>query len=259
MTDSARDAAEWDAGVEELGDLEVAEPVEVHPRRQLQSVAQSSEGAGRVRRVPRRESAGFGGEVSTRYADALAFASTVHAGQVRKGDGTPTLYLTHLVRVSARVLAHGGTEDQAIAALLHDAAEDQGGRPMLELSGARYGATVAALVESCSDSLTGPDEAKLPWRDRKIHHVDALTRGDEITMLTVPITAADKLDNATAMTARLDAIGAETWTRFKGGRVGTVWYQRAMHAAMRTHGVFGALLDELDHQIDQLVDRATCP
>lgn len=69
----------------------------------------------------------FGANVSLRYADALTFASFVHAGQMCKGDGRPVLYLNHLVRVSQRVQAHGGTEDQAVAALLHDAAEDQGG------------------------------------------------------------------------------------------------------------------------------------
>ena len=68
--------------------------------------------------------------LTSRYDDALLYASELHRTQVRKGTSIP--YVSHLLSVSALVLKSGGDEDQAIAGLLHDAAEDQGGKPTLD-------------------------------------------------------------------------------------------------------------------------------
>ncbi|MCX7166636.1 MAG: HD domain-containing protein [Rhodocyclales bacterium] len=95
--------------------------------------------------------ADFNPTLSSRYLHALQFAGHIHADQRRKGIGTP--YLSHLMAVSALVLDFGGTEDQAIGGLLHDAAEDCGGRPMLERVRATFGPDVATIVEGCTDTF----------------------------------------------------------------------------------------------------------
>src|SRR5258707_9097587 len=104
--------------------------------------------------------------LSARFEDALVFATRLHAGQVRKETGIP--YVSHLMSVSALVLEHGGSEDEAIGALLHDAVEDQGGRPTLDSIVRRFGPAVAALVGRRTDSETVP---KPPWRKRKEAYV----------------------------------------------------------------------------------------
>jgi (p)ppGpp synthase/HD superfamily hydrolase len=50
----------------------------------------------------------------------------------------------------------GGTEDEAIAALLYDGSEDQDGKPTLDSIRARFGDAVADIVESCSDTFETP-------------------------------------------------------------------------------------------------------
>ena len=82
---------------------------------------------------------------------ALQFASGLHHSQCRKG--TPIPYLSHLMAVSALVLEAGGDEDLAIAALLHDAVEDQGGAPTLQIIPRMFGDRVANVVMDCSDTI----------------------------------------------------------------------------------------------------------
>src|SRR5258707_3397 len=93
---------------------------------------------------------------------ALVYAAELHREQIRKGSGIP--YIAHLLSVSSRVLVAGGTENQAIAALLHDAAEDQGGKARLMDIQERFGTPVAQIVADCTDSWVEP---KPPWRPRK--------------------------------------------------------------------------------------------
>ena len=97
-----------------------------------------------------------------RFKDALGFAFDLHATQVRKGSGVA--YIAHLLGVAGLVIEDGGDEDESIAALLHDAVEDQGGHATLEKIRERYGERVAQIVEGCSDSREQP---KPPWRGRK--------------------------------------------------------------------------------------------
>jgi hypothetical protein len=89
--------------------------------------------------------------LTDRFDRALLYATLVHGGQVRKGTSTP--YVAHLLAVAATVLEYGGDEDLAIAALLHDSVEDQGGMARLEDVRNRFGERVARIVEACSDSL----------------------------------------------------------------------------------------------------------
>jgi len=195
-----------------------------------------------------------------RFADALAFAAFAHADQVRKGDNgsVPKPYLPHPMRVAARVLANGGETDQAIAALLHDAVEDHGGVPMLELIEQRFGPGVAAIVRSCTDSFTDDPEDKESWFERKVRHIGHLCAASGATADSrgVIVTAGDKLDNTTQMVDDVSAIGPVVWARFKGGRTGTVWYARAMQRAIATHDIVPAMVDELGATIDRLARLA---
>src|SRR5438309_5845199 len=109
--------------------------------------------------------------VGETFDKALEFAVNTHRRDVRKGSNVP--YVAHLLGVCSLVLEEGGSEDQAIAALLHDAAEDHGGAEMLEQINARFGQAVMEIVEACSDTLESP---KPPWRDRKERYLERLAR-----------------------------------------------------------------------------------
>src|ERR1035438_7313130 len=124
-----------------------------------------------------------------RFDAALQFASALHHKQIRKGTSIP--YLAHLMSVCALVLEEDGDEDQAIAALLHDSVEDQGGLPTLATIRPLFGDRVADTVESCSDSTVSDRTKKLPWRERKEKYLAHLRGANQDAVL---IAAADKLD-----------------------------------------------------------------
>jgi len=155
-----------------------------------------------------------------RFEQALVYAARLHARQQRKGSGVP--YIAHLMAVSALVLEAGGDEDEAIAALLHDAAEDQGGVATLAEIRKRFGARVADIVAACSDTFVTP---KPPWKARKAAYLEHL-RGAAPAVRRVSL--ADKLHNARALLRDYRREGEQTWTRFTGGREGTLWYYRAL-------------------------------
>jgi (p)ppGpp synthase/HD superfamily hydrolase len=181
--------------------------------------------------------------LSTRFDEAFAYASRLHAGQLRKGAGVP--YVAHLMGVCAIALEHGASEDEAIAALLHDAVEDQGGRPTLEVIRARWGEAVAAIVEGCTDADTEP---KPPWRARKERYVAHVATAAASIRL---VSASDKLYNARAILEDYRALGEALWTRFAGRREGTLWYYRALVSAFRAAGP-DRLVDELDRTVTEL-------
>lgn len=166
-----------------------------------------------------------GGTLGPRFSAALAYASELHGEQIRKGTTVP--YIAHLLAVAALVIEAGADEDTAIAALLHDAVEDQGGRPTLERIRARFGQTVADIVESCSDADVTP---KPPWRERKEAYLAAITHKSEAALL---VSLADKVHNAGAILDDYQRVGEEVWSRFTGGRDGTLWYYRALADAFR--------------------------
>lgn len=158
--------------------------------------------------------------LTERFFEALAEASRLHNGQIRKGSGIP--YVAHLLSVCALVLEHGGGEDQAIAALFHDAVEDQGGRPTLERIRARYGDTVAHIVAGCTDADSLP---KPPWLERKQSYLAHLPEADAQVRL---VSCADKLHNARSVLADYRKVGEAVWSRFTGTRQQTLWYFRAL-------------------------------
>jgi hypothetical protein len=165
-------------------------------------------------------------KLSPDFTYALTYAAELHNGQNRKGTNIP--YVAHLLIVAGLVLEYGGTEDEAIAALLHDAVEDQGGRATLDRIRRRFGMKVANIVESCSDTDVEP---KPEWRERKEQYLAHLKQASDSVKL---VSAADKLHNATAILRDYRDIGERIWDRFKGGREGTIWNLRALVAAYGT-------------------------
>jgi hypothetical protein len=163
-----------------------------------------------------------------RFERAVAHARVVHAGQVRKGTTVP--YLSHLLAVAALVLEHGGDEEQAIGALLHDALEDGKGRTSADDIGRRFGPRVRDVVEACTDgepdAQTGRKE---PWRIRKERFIRRLGDASADTLL---VSACDKLHNARAFLDEYRRVGPALWERFQGRRDGTRWYYAAVVAAL---------------------------
>jgi len=155
-----------------------------------------------------------------RFQRAFQFAAAKHAGQTRKASTIP--YIAHLMGVASLVLEAGGDEDMAIAALLHDVVEDCGGAPMLKEVRRRFGARVAKIVDGCTDADTYP---KPPWRERKEKYIARLKKEDTETRL---VSAADKLNNVRSILSDYRAIGESVWSRFAGGRDGTLWYYRTL-------------------------------
>lgn len=176
--------------------------------------------------------------------DALVYASGLHRDQTRKGTGVP--YLTHLLAVAAIVGENGGTEDEVIAALLHDAPEDAGGEARLEEIQARFGGAVANIVAGCTDTYEDP---KPPWRERKEKYLSHLSEAPAPVRL---VSAADKLHNARSVLADYRAIGEDLWDRFNGGRDGTLWYYRAVTDALAEAGGGDPVADELERVVTEL-------
>jgi len=161
--------------------------------------------------------------LSDRYREALNLTFELHRTQERKGSGVP--YVAHLLGVSSLALEFGADEDGAIAALLHDAVEDQGGAPVLARIERQFGSKVASIVEACTDNL---EEPKLAWRPRKERYVAHLAAAPPAVQL---VSACDKLYNLRAILADYRAFGETVWQRFSGGREGLLWYYGALAQA----------------------------
>jgi (p)ppGpp synthase/HD superfamily hydrolase len=179
--------------------------------------------------------------LTDRFDRALAFASALHRDQTRKGTRVP--YFSHLLAVAAIAIEHGAKEDEAIAALLHDAIEDQGeaygGAAKLRgVIGERFGEAVLAIVEGCTDSDVIP---KPPWKERKQRFVDSLEVAPDSVLL---VTGADKLHNARSIVSELFVDGEAVWSRFTGGKDDTLGYYRAVCEVLLRRRP-GRLSDEL--------------
>lgn len=169
--------------------------------------------------------------ISPRLSEALSMAITRHRFQARKGTAVP--YMTHLLAVTALVGESGGTEDEMIAALLHDAVEDGGGQALLREIEAKFGTSVASIVEGCSEHLS--ESEKAPWLERKQSY---LTRLADAPLNVLRVTCADKLHNAQTMARDLKSQGPSLFERFRGDRDGTLWYYRSLAR------LYGALVQD---------------
>jgi GTP pyrophosphokinase len=178
-----------------------------------------------------------------RFDEALQLAAQLHRAQVRKGTAIP--YVAHLLAVASLALEAGATEDEAIAALLHDAIEDQGGDVARQEIRRHFGDAVTAIVDGCTDAEVTP---KPPWRARKEAYIAHVRTAPPSVRL---VSSADKLHNARSIVSDLRAHGGALWTRFTGGREGTLWYYRALVDAYRAAGGT-PLLDELDRVVTEM-------
>jgi (p)ppGpp synthase/HD superfamily hydrolase len=182
-------------------------------------------------------------KLPSRFRDALVYAAELHSEQVRKASGVP--YVAHLLGVASIVLEHGADEDEAIAALLHDAVEDQGGQRTAEEIRRRFGNRVIEIVLGCTDADTIP---KPPWRQRKERYIAHIAHASPSVWL---VSASDKLYNARSILADYRRLGDAVWSRFNGGKDGTLWYYRALVEALRDKAP-RALAEELERVVSDL-------
>ena len=175
--------------------------------------------------------------LTVRFDDAFRYAHEVHAFQTRKGSFAP--YVGHLMGVASIVLDDGGSEDEAIGALLHDAAEDQGGRTRLEDIRSRFGDAVARIVEDCTDSWETP---KRPWMERKQAYIQ---HARSLAAPSLRVSAADKVHNTYAILRDLRNMGEHVWDRFSAAPDDVLSYYESLVRAYREAGG-GRLVDELD-------------
>lgn len=181
-----------------------------------------------------------------RFEDALMYAAKLHASQIRKGSRVP--YVSHLMAVASIALECGADEDEAIAALLHDAIEDQGGSKAREEIRGRFGDRVVEIVDGCTDADTKP---KPPWRERKEAYITHIKDASPSVHL---VSAADKLSNARAILKDYRSLGDKLWERFKGGKEGTLWYYRSLSDVFLA--VYPSpLADELDRVVSEIERR----
>lgn len=182
-------------------------------------------------------------ELTSRFDEALVWAAELHRDQRRKGSDIP--YVSHLLAVAALVIEHADDEDEAIAALLHDAIEDQGGLRVRDEILHRFGEGVTEIVEGCTDSHADP---KPPWKDRKEAYIAGIGKKSASVRL---VSAADKLHNARCILSDYRVLGDEVWQRFQAGKDETLWYYREVTAALIRSGRT-PLIDELERVVGEI-------
>jgi (p)ppGpp synthase/HD superfamily hydrolase len=192
--------------------------------------------------------------LGARFSEAVRWASMLHADQCRKG--TQIAYISHLLGVTSLVLEDGGTEEDAIAAVLHDAVEDCA-VPQAEIR-ARFGEGIAAVVLACSDGVDGPRDAT-DWKQRKQRYLQHLEH-DELPEGTLRIAAADKLHNARSILSDLRQHGSEVWTRFNASGKDQAWYYGELKRVLEARHPDSVVTRELGRVIDDLtteIERAS--
>jgi len=182
--------------------------------------------------------------LTSRFVEAMSYAAEKHGTQTRKGSDIP--YLGHLLSVAGYVIEADGTETEAIAALLHDAAEDQGGQDTLDEIRRKFGAEVARIVEECSDTVVTP---KPPWRKRKEQYIRHLRKASDSALL---VSLADKLHNAHAILRDFRAHGDELWQRFTtDDPQDHLWYYHSLLEVYRKR-IRNWMVDELTDVVNEL-------
>jgi GTP pyrophosphokinase len=185
--------------------------------------------------------------LTERFERALVFAAQLHRDQRRKGSGVP--YVSHLLAVCELTLEYGGDEDEAIAALLHDAIEDQGGAIARAEILRQFGPRVTEIVDGCTDTDESPKPAWLPRKELYIRHVAEASASVRL------VSACDKLHNARSLVMDYRIMGEDLWSRFTGRRDGTLWYYRSMVDALRSAGS-SPVVEELERVVRELESLA---
>ncbi|MEM1170455.1 MAG: HD domain-containing protein [Cyanobacteria bacterium P01_H01_bin.35] len=181
--------------------------------------------------------------LSHRFTEALVYATELHATQIRKGSKIP--YISHLLGVASIALEYGADEDEAIAALLHDGIEDQGGPPIREEIRLKFGERVTEIVDGCTDTDTIP---KPPWEERKKAYINRIANASPSVRL---VSAADKVHNIRSILKDYRMQGDLLWDIFKGGKQGTLWYYRSLVTAFREANSTPIVI-ELDSLVTEL-------
>lgn len=181
-------------------------------------------------------------KLTERYESALVYATRLHANQTRKISGVP--YISHLLSVSALVLEAGGTEEEAIAALLHDAVEDQGGEPIRKDIRQLFGETVLAIIDGCTEWDTPP---KPPWQERKLQYLEKLRYALPSVRL---VSLADKLHNSRSLLADCQQYGDVIWTNFSAGKEKTLWFYQSLVQVYQQTGS-----DWMTQEIERVVNQ----
>lgn len=154
--------------------------------------------------------------LTQRFEQALIYATRLHSQQTRKVTGVP--YISHLLSVTALVLEAGGNEEEAIAALLHDAVEDQGGATTRAEIYDQFGEQIVAIVDDCTEFKS---EIKPPWRERKLHYIEQLRVASPSARR---VALADKLHNMRALLFDYRQQGEAIWSIFSTGKDGMLWF-----------------------------------
>jgi (p)ppGpp synthase/HD superfamily hydrolase len=184
-------------------------------------------------------------KLTGQFSKALVYAELKHHNQVRKGGDIP--YLGHLLSVAGLAINDGGSEEQAIAALLHDCVEDAGGPSTLDEIRKNFGGDVARIVDECSDTDVEP---KPPWRERKAAYIQHL---GEVGVDTLLVSVADKLDNARSMLRDYHEHGPTLWQRFTVKNPNDhLWYYDGLLDAYRQRGLDSWMVDELGRVVEEL-------
>ena len=190
--------------------------------------------------------------LTPRFTRAVDYARQIHVG-CRKGTEVP--YMAHLLGVASLVLGESGevpfavTEDMVIAALLHDAVEDEGGLPRLRDIEEQFGREVAKIVEGCTDSFEEDASKKQGWEERKKSYVKRLWNEPQGILL---VSAADKLYNARAMVEDYRKVGHKIWERFKRGREEQLWYFRELIRVYEERCPDWRIVEELRRAVAEL-------
>ena len=183
-------------------------------------------------------------QLSDRFITAVAYATALHRNQTRKSTANP--YICHPLGVASLIIEVGGDEDQAIAGLLHDIAEDCGGESRLKDIEEMFGKRVSLIVRGCSDSLLAVGEEKAEHGPRKEAHLNHLRLADADILL---VTAADKLHNARAIVMDLQTEGNSVWDRFSAGREYVIGYYNSIFQILVNKGITPKLLKPLEISI----------
>lgn len=184
-------------------------------------------------------------QYSDRIIAAIATAAQIHAAQVRKGTTIP--YLSHLLGACSIALDYGASEDEAIAALLHDAIEDGAPTEAARATVWSFGDEVGRIVEACTDLDSHP---RPPWRERKESYLASLATADHSILL---VSASDKLHSARSVVRDLRAAGEDVWGRFSPPKGEIFWYYRGLVLAYRANPAHPkALIDELDRTVTEM-------
>lgn len=185
-------------------------------------------------------------QLTQRFEQAFIYANHLHAKQVRKMSGVP--YMAHLFSVAALVLEDGGSEDEAIAALLHDAIEDQGGLPTRTAIYEQFGDRVGAIVDGCTEWRTLP---KPPWKERKLQYLNNLQQASPEVLR---VSLADKLHNLRSLLVDWHWHGDRVWDEFNSSPEEQLWFYQSL-VQVYSQSIESRMLDELWQLVTKLQQR----